>query len=280
MRLRTFLKPHSFIPALLLMYMIYSFSGQEADVSSDLSYRVSHKLVETADTVLDMALEQYQIDDYAVRINGITRKLAHMAEYFLLAVAVSFPLYVYGLHGILLILVAGLFCVAFACTDEYHQTFVAGRAAQLRDVAIDSVGILFGIILVRIIGWTGRMTVFRQDPYEAEQRRIAKMRKKYEKKRLAREQELERSYQEYAQEMQDMMPVERTGYAESETGYAGPAPQEQGAAAYARVPGGAQRQGAPVRRPGGRFVPRRETDDSADQLADDMPFARIFKPKH
>ena len=280
MRLRTFLKPLSFIPALLLMYMIFSFSSQEADISSDLSYRVSRKIVQTADTVFDMGLEPYQIDNYAVRINGITRKLAHMGEYFLLAVAVSFPLYVYGLHGILLVLVAGLFCVAFACSDEYHQSLVAGRAAQLRDVGIDSVGILFGIILVRIIGWTGRMTVFRQDPYEAEQRRIAKMRKKYEKKRIAREQELERSYQDYAQDVQDMRPVARAGKTDSGAGYEGPATDQRDAGAYAGSPGNPERQGGSIRRPGGRMVPGPEPDDSADQLADDMPFAHIFKPKN
>lgn len=280
MRLRTFLKPLSFIPALLLMYMIFSFSSQEADISSDLSYRVSRKIVQAADKVFDMDLEQYQIDNYAVRINGITRKLAHMGEYFLLAIAVSFPLYVYGLHGILLVLVAGLFCVAFACSDEYHQSLVAGRAAQLRDVGIDSVGILFGIILVRIIGWTGRMTVFRQDPYEAEQRRIAKMRKKYRKKLIAREQELERSYEEFAQDIQDMRPVVRAGQADTGAGYEDPAMEQRRAAAYPSPDGSAQRQGTPIRRPGGRMVPGPEPDDSADQLADDMPFAHIFKPKN
>lgn len=112
--IRTILKPLSFIPALLLMYMIFSFSGQTGDVSSQLSYKVSYKIVETADYVFDGNLETWQIDEWANKINFITRKLAHMTEYFALAVAVSFPLYVYGLHGILLMLVAGLICVGFA----------------------------------------------------------------------------------------------------------------------------------------------------------------------
>ncbi|MCD7736336.1 MAG: VanZ family protein, partial [Lachnospiraceae bacterium] len=41
-----FLKPLSFIPAILLMYMIFSFSAQEGTVSSDLSYKVSYKIIE------------------------------------------------------------------------------------------------------------------------------------------------------------------------------------------------------------------------------------------
>ena len=55
--IRTLLKPLSFIPALLLMYMIFSFSSQTGEVSSQLSYKVSHKIVETVDYVFDGNLE-------------------------------------------------------------------------------------------------------------------------------------------------------------------------------------------------------------------------------
>ena len=47
-----------------------------------------------------------------------------------------------------------LYCKRFIYTDEYHQSFVAGRGPSIRDVCIDSIGIFFGIMLVRIICWT------------------------------------------------------------------------------------------------------------------------------
>lgn len=156
-----FLKPLSFIPALLLMYIIFSFSSQDGDTSADLSYEVSYTLVEAGNVILDADLQPTEIASLATRFNGVVRKLAHMTEYFALAIAVSFPLYVYGLRGIPLMLVAGLFCVAFAASDEYHQSFVDGRGPGVRDVLIDSFGVFWGIILVRIIGWTGRKTIFR-----------------------------------------------------------------------------------------------------------------------
>jgi VanZ family protein len=84
-----------------------------------------------------------------------------MGLYFMLAVSVSFPLYVYGLRGIPLMIVAGAFCVAFACGDEYHQSLVAGRGPSKKDVMIDSIGVLAGIIVVRIFGFIGRKTIFR-----------------------------------------------------------------------------------------------------------------------
>ena len=148
----------------MLMYMIYSFSAQPGEVSSEMSYKVSYKLVQTADYVFDGGHEDWQLSQWAGKINFITRKLAHMTEYFLLAIAVSFPLYVYGLHGFLLMLTAGIICVGFACGDEYHQSFISGRSPAVKDVCIDSFGVFWGIILVRIIGWTGRKTIFRPRP--------------------------------------------------------------------------------------------------------------------
>jgi len=39
----------------------------------------------------------------------------------------------------------------YALTDEIHQYFVAGRACQLSDVLIDSVGVFLGVCLYSII---------------------------------------------------------------------------------------------------------------------------------
>lgn len=175
--IRTLLKPLSFIPAILLMMMIYHFSAQPAEVSSQLSYKVSYKIVETADYVFETNLDYWQMDSWAQRIHGVTRKLAHMTEYFALAIAVSFPLYVYGVHGIWLMLLAGIICVGFATGDEYHQSFVSGRSPSFRDVGIDSFGVFWGIILVRIIGWTGRKTIFRPRKKKVKTKKVKKYNK-------------------------------------------------------------------------------------------------------
>ena len=148
-----FLKPLSFLPALAMMYVIYGFSAQDGNVSGNLSYQVSYKIVEIGNEILDKGLDETQIADYADQIGYPVRKLAHMTEYFLLAVAVSFPFYVYGLRGFPLMLVAGFICVAFAAGDEYHQSFVAGRGPSVKDVGIDSIGAFFGILTVQIICW-------------------------------------------------------------------------------------------------------------------------------
>lgn len=159
--LRAMLKPLSFIPAILMMYLIYSFSAQDGKVSGNLSYKVSEIIVETANEAFELHWSAAEEAQYIERIHYPVRKLAHMTEYFLLALTVSFPLYVYRVRGIWLLLLAGTICVGFACLDEFHQSFVAGRSPSKKDVAIDSIGVMAGILLMQFICFLGRVTVFR-----------------------------------------------------------------------------------------------------------------------
>ena len=158
--LRFILKPLSFIPALLMMYIIFSFSAQDGATSSNLSYKVTYKAVSMADNALDLELTDKQISRCIRKIHYYVRKLAHFSEYFLLAVSVAVPLYVYGIRGLWLVLTAGILCVGFAALDEFHQYFVRGRGCSARDVLIDSCGALIGILFVRILGYIGRKTIF------------------------------------------------------------------------------------------------------------------------
>lgn len=159
--LRFILKPLSFLPALCVMYLIFSFSAQDGSVSSNLSYRVSRRIITVVDDVLQEDLSESEIEYYTEVIHLPVRKLAHMGVYCLLAISLVVPLYVYGLRGFWLFIFSLFLCVAFACGDEYHQSFVDGRAPALRDVGFDSIGAAFGIIFAQIISFIGRVTIFR-----------------------------------------------------------------------------------------------------------------------
>ena len=44
-----------------------------------------------------------------------------------------------------------VFSVVYASSDEFHQTFVAGRDGNIIDVLIDSSGALVGIMIASIM---------------------------------------------------------------------------------------------------------------------------------
>jgi VanZ family protein len=70
----------------------------------------------------------------------ILRKLAHTAEFAVLAALLWRALR----NEVAALVVA----VAYAATDELHQTFVRGRHGSPVDVAIDGVGAAIGLVLV------------------------------------------------------------------------------------------------------------------------------------
>ena len=148
------LKPLSFLPAILMMCLIYHFSAQTGEVSGNLSYKVSYEIVEIKNEVMNTGKGDEELSAEAHHIEYYVRKAAHMTEYFLLAIAISFPLYVYKVRGFWLMLLAGIVCVGFAGMDEYHQSFVANRGPSLRDVGIDSIGAFIGILLVQAFCWS------------------------------------------------------------------------------------------------------------------------------
>ncbi|WP_242840963.1 VanZ family protein [Butyrivibrio sp. AE3004] len=170
--MRFVLKPMSFLPAIVMMCLIFNFSGQDADTSSELSYKVGVEVLTVTNDVFDRGWSAAHISELSTVYQFYIRKLAHFTEYLILAITVAFPLYVYGLRGFPLVIVAGIICVSYACLDEYHQSFISGRTPQKRDVIIDSCGALVGIIITRITGWTGRMTIFRPLANEPKKKKV------------------------------------------------------------------------------------------------------------
>ena len=41
--------------------------------------------------------------------------------------------------------------ILYSCTDEFHQLFISGRSGSIRDILIDSIGILIGTYLYKLI---------------------------------------------------------------------------------------------------------------------------------
>ena len=75
----------------------------------------------------------------------VVRKLGHITGYALLT-----ALWAWALWGAVRrpVLWAVLISLAYACSDEFHQTFVRGREGTPRDVLIDAVGMAIAALLI------------------------------------------------------------------------------------------------------------------------------------
>ncbi len=77
----------------------------------------------------------------------VLRKIAHMAEFAILAFLVWRALLVRRQDRLFLRITACLLALAYAGSDEVHQLFIPGREGSLRDIMIDGGGILAWLFL-------------------------------------------------------------------------------------------------------------------------------------
>ena len=130
----------SLIPALSMMIIIFYFSSQTAETSSESSYSIATEITNLMGR-----------PDSVLIVETIIRKLAHCFEYALLAVFLSFHFSIAQYKYCNRFLSAMIVTVLYATTDEIHQLFVPGRSGQLTDVLIDSVGALIGCLFFSYI---------------------------------------------------------------------------------------------------------------------------------
>jgi VanZ family protein len=77
----------------------------------------------------------------------IFRKVGHVTGYALLT-----ALWAWALQGVVRrpLACAIAISLAYACSDEYHQTFVRGRTGTPVDVAIDAIGMTLAAAWIRV----------------------------------------------------------------------------------------------------------------------------------
>ena len=140
-------------PTFILMLIIFTLSNFEASASD----RQSGFIVNTLKTIFfDLANSSLLV--------VIVRKLAHFSEYALLGFFTARALKLYfsetkpsapntkssSCVTKKYVAFSILFCALYACTDEFHQIFISGRSGELKDVALDTIGATFGVLIYSI----------------------------------------------------------------------------------------------------------------------------------
>ncbi len=84
----------------------------------------------------------------------IAKKFAHVSEYFILMFLM------YRAVGEKSPAKAFLYALIFAFTDETHQLFIPTRTGMLRDVGIDSIGLIVSsLIIIKLRLWNSFLLV-------------------------------------------------------------------------------------------------------------------------
>ncbi len=138
------------ICAIAWMYVIYMFSSFDGGESANMSEGITKTIVGIIYDDFDSYDEEKQ-SEIIHQVHFYVRKTAHFLEYGLLAVIYNTLMLVYDKPRKKQMLWAVLCAGLYACTDEFHQGFVAGRGPSWVDVCIDTSGALFGTICLSIL---------------------------------------------------------------------------------------------------------------------------------
>lgn len=131
-----------------VMAVIFLLSAQPGTGSYALSEQITHQVQSsTAQSLLPSF--------FSADFHANLRKWAHVYVFFALGVSMTVTVHLFwgvGRSNLPTLwqqgFLSGGLCTAYAALDELHQLFVPGRSGSPRDVGIDALGFVPGIVIV------------------------------------------------------------------------------------------------------------------------------------
>lgn len=125
---------------------IFIFSSQNGNESGSTSRNFTRKVVEILK--IDKNLDENQKELLIEKSQYCIRKLAHFTIYTIAGINMMGFVNTYDVkmrNKLLIVLIIG---IIYAISDEVHQMFSGDRTPAMKDVFIDSLGVLFGSFIV------------------------------------------------------------------------------------------------------------------------------------
>jgi len=144
----------------LCMMLIFYLSSQQAKVSNAASKGIVKESVEVGIKVTKAKITETAKQKLIEKINSAGREYMHAVVFLILGLlvqnAVSQSTGLSRRRSIKTVLFAFTICVIYGISDEIHQLFVPGRAFQVSDLLMDSLGSIIGIFIVYMLINKGR----------------------------------------------------------------------------------------------------------------------------
>ena len=119
---------------MIFIFVMSQFDSSSSDGQSGLLVNIVNSVIHTSNIDL---------------LTTIIRKFAHLFEYTVLGLLMINCLKDYKINRVYIV---SIVCsMLYAITDEFHQLFISGRSGEIRDIIIDTLGALIGILIYKYI---------------------------------------------------------------------------------------------------------------------------------
>lgn len=137
----------SIIFVLAWMVTVFMLSHQVAEESS----KTSSNFITVIIKLFNKDIEQEQLETIMLKVETIVRKLAHFVLYTLGGMLITIMFINFKEYITKTKIASFLLGATYAITDEIHQLFIPGRSGEIRDVLIDSTGVLLGVFIIYLL---------------------------------------------------------------------------------------------------------------------------------
>ena len=146
------------------MGFIFYMSGTNGEISHQESTKIvdlikdsqvklqdnaENKTINGNSNIDENTTNAQQVEDN--KLDFIIRKNAHGFMYMVLAFLVGSVFFSFNKRGKDAIVYILFICLLYAVTDEFHQSFIAGRTSLVSDVFVDFGGALIGLTFFYIV---------------------------------------------------------------------------------------------------------------------------------
>ena len=137
----------SWILVFLWMGFIFYMSAQDSTSSSGFSTPIAESVAEYQLKFGLINVGEYSSSQYLINLESDIRMIAHSTVFFVLSVLVSMAMLASGIKKGRVLILSITLSLLYAFADEFHQFFVPGRASEMLDIYLDTLGILLGTAL-------------------------------------------------------------------------------------------------------------------------------------
>ncbi len=131
------------ILTIITFIAIFIFSNQNGEKSGSTSRSFTRKIIEILR--IDKNLNEIEKEELIANSQYIIRKLAHFTIYTIAGINIYGFVNTYNIKKSNKLIITILIGILYAISDEMHQMFSGGRTPAVKDVCIDTIGVMFGI---------------------------------------------------------------------------------------------------------------------------------------
>lgn len=132
-----------FIIIILILSVIFGFSNETGETSSK---RSDGLIIKVAQLILNRQLSKDEKNNIVNKLVVPVRKTAHIIIYLLLGISIISFYREFTVINYKQLIISMVVCFILAIFDEIHQLFIVGRSGEIKDIIIDEVGSMLGIM--------------------------------------------------------------------------------------------------------------------------------------